>query len=92
MSEESSKKAVRIGPKKKLPAKLSRESGIPQHNKMGIEIRVIKSCTCIKVSMEWAQVRTVLYNCMNVSIAKKRLNMWFYLIIKTIVLSIENKL
>lgn len=92
MSDESNKNAVRIGPKKKLPAKLSSESGMPQQSKIGIDISVIKSCTCIKVSIEWAKVRTVLYNCMNVSIAKKGLICGYYVIIKTIVLSIENRL
>ena len=46
ISDESSRNAVRMGLKKKLPAKVSNEIGIPQANKIGREMSVINSCRC----------------------------------------------
>ena len=41
ISDESSKKTDKSGPKKKLPANVSKEMGIPHETKMGNEMRVI---------------------------------------------------
>jgi hypothetical protein len=48
INDESNKNAVRIGANIKLPTKVSREKGMPQHRSIGREINEIKSCRCTK--------------------------------------------
>lgn len=71
MREEMSKKQVKKGPKSKVLIGLKRETGRPQAIKNGNDIKLIKSCNCILLSMFFCQRDTVFIGFSLIELRKK---------------------